>query len=235
MIKGNVIAFSLFGNKDKYNIGVLRNIELAKTIYEGWRVVVFHDNTLSENIIKQIGNDADLINVDGNDMTVIPPMPGMLWRFFINDYPLVERFIVRDADSRLLIREKEAVDEWIVSGKKLHLMRDHPHHTQKIFGGMWGMVVDKEFSFIKEISRYVENKHTELEMRMVDMNFLAEIIYDRYKNDTIVHQSIEYLNEQFVVPFPSEMVDYRFVGEIINADESREYQYTLWKDLKEKR
>ena len=46
--------------------------------------------------------------------------------------------IVRDTDSRLGIREKLAVDEWLDSGKKLHIMRDHPYHRVPMLGGMWG-------------------------------------------------------------------------------------------------
>ena len=39
-----------------------------------------------------------------------------------------------------------AVDEWIKSGKSLHVMRDHPAHRipagtnqMSILGGMWGL------------------------------------------------------------------------------------------------
>lgn len=230
----NVISFSLFGDKDKYNTGILRNVELAKQIYPGWEIIIFHDNSTPKNILTQLAGKAELFNISG--MNSLPAMPGMMWRFFINDFRFIERFIIRDADSRILLREKEAVDEWIKSGKRLHVMRDHPHHTQKIFGGMWGMVADHRFSFIDEISAYVKPKTAGVALRMIDMDFLREVVYDRYKKDMLVHQSIDYmLNEDCVKPFPSEMKDYRFVGEIINADESREYQYALWKDLKEKR
>jgi hypothetical protein len=36
----------------------------------------------------------------------------------------VDRFIVRDADSRLNSREKAAVDAWIASGATFPIMRD---------------------------------------------------------------------------------------------------------------
>ena len=52
----------------------------------------------------------------------------------------VDRFIVRDADSRLNPRERLAVEEWIASGKRIHSIRDHPNHDRPLNGGMWGGV-----------------------------------------------------------------------------------------------
>ncbi len=65
----------------------------------------------------------------------------MFWRFLIADDLTVDRFLIRDADSRYLftiaasihfdrfsMRELHAVNEWIASGKQLHVMRDHPYH-----------------------------------------------------------------------------------------------------------
>ena len=45
----------------------------------------------------------------------------------------------RDLDSRLSFREKMAVDEWVESGLRFHVMRDHPSHSMwPMSGGMWG-------------------------------------------------------------------------------------------------
>ena len=63
----------------------------------------------------------------------------MVWRFLVASDKNVERYIVRDIDSRLSVREKQAVDEWIKSGKMFHVMRDHPSHSHyPMSGGMWG-------------------------------------------------------------------------------------------------
>jgi hypothetical protein len=45
---------------------------------------------------------------------------GMFWRFLVADDPSVDRFIVRDADSRLNPRDALAVAEWVRSGTALH-------------------------------------------------------------------------------------------------------------------
>ena len=65
---------------------------------------------------------------------------GMFWRFLVADDASVERFIVRDSDSRLNAREAHAVAEWMKSGKKVHTIRDHPNHDRPLNGGLWGGV-----------------------------------------------------------------------------------------------
>ena len=65
---------------------------------------------------------------------------GMFWRFLAIDDAGVERFIVRDADSRLNRRERFAVEEWVRSGRAVHTIRDHPSHDRHLNGGLWGAV-----------------------------------------------------------------------------------------------
>ena len=53
--------------------------------------------------------------------------------------PAVDRYLVRDTDSRLSARERFAVEQWVQSGTALHTMRDHPkHRPMPIMGGCWG-------------------------------------------------------------------------------------------------
>ena len=56
----------------------------------------------------------------------------MLWRFEPIDDPLVEYLMSRDTDTLIFPREVLALDDWITSGKSLHIMRDHPQHFPKI-------------------------------------------------------------------------------------------------------
>jgi len=61
----------------------------------------------------------------------------MFWRFLPASDPDMDILIVRDTDSRLGLRERLAVNEWLESGKNFHIMRDHPQHGTLILGGMW--------------------------------------------------------------------------------------------------
>jgi hypothetical protein len=70
--------------------------------------------------------------MDTNDM--------MFGRFLVGTDMSVDRYIIRDADSRFNSRERIAVEEWIHSNKPIHVMRDHMDHCKNgvINGGMWG-------------------------------------------------------------------------------------------------
>ena len=179
-------------------------------------------NYLSQKEIK-LDNFSTFNKVEIFDMTHLR-IPGMFWRFQPNDDREVERFIVRDTDSRITNREKVAVDEWITDNKVLHIMRDHPHHNYTILGGMWGMKRQEDFNMKEEFSRYTDSK--ELFEKMTDMNFLRDIVYPKFVKDSTVHATY-HGHEPWAKTFSSPLVDKRFIGEIINEDESREYHYTL--------
>ena len=70
-------------------------------------------------------------------------MFGMLWRFIPLMDPSVKMMAVRDLDSRLTGREAAAVADWLDNTDlPFHIMRDNPHHTTEILGGMWGARMD---------------------------------------------------------------------------------------------
>ena len=67
---------------------------------------------------------------------------GMFWRFMPAADASVDRFVVRDVDSRLNARDRIAVEEWIESKLPVHILRDHVNHCIVMNGGMWGAVKD---------------------------------------------------------------------------------------------
>jgi len=53
----------------------------------------------------------------------------------------VDKFIVRDSDSRFTPRDAAAVADWLKQGADyaFHCIRDHPSHSwYPISGGLWG-------------------------------------------------------------------------------------------------
>jgi len=140
-----IISFSIWGNNPKYLNGGLLNIPLQKQFYPDWTCRFYVDNTVPHEFVDQAienGCEVELMEPksDGNY--------GLFWRFEPLKDLTIERFIVRDADSRLNEREADAVKEWEESGLEFHIMRDHKYHSVPICGGMWG-ATDK---FIKRIA-----------------------------------------------------------------------------------
>jgi hypothetical protein len=50
---------------------------------------------------------------------------------------MVDTFMSRDSDSRIIARELHAVRQWLTGDKIYHIMRDHPSHCRVILGGIY--------------------------------------------------------------------------------------------------
>jgi len=211
-----VIGFSLWGDNPTYTIGAIKNAELAKEYYpdfECWFYI--HEESVPSTIIQQL---CDMHNVKiilkYGDLTNYKPLT---WRFEPIDDPEVELLISRDTDTRILLREKLAVDEWLQSDKVFHIMRDHPHHSFVVLAGMFGTRKIPEIpSWKNEMDKYTQGSD-----RMYDQDFLRDIIYPLIENNSVIHANF-YGNEPHSKKFPIKYdAECRFVGEYVYHDESR--------------
>jgi len=210
-----VISFCLWGDNPIYNTGAIRNTELAKEIYpefECW-FYIHKESVLKETINKLLTFDNTKIIFKEGDLNHCKPM---MWRFLAIDEPDVEIMLSRDTDSRLYLREKIAVDEWLLSDKLFHIMRDHPYHATKILGGMFCTKKIPQIKSWKNImDLFNQSGH-----RDYDQTFLSEYIYPIIVNNSMIHASFhrwESHSKNFPIAFDNE---YKFVGEYIFIDES---------------
>lgn len=96
----------------------------------------------------------------------------------------MDRYIIRDADSRLNARDRFAVEEWIESGKCIHSIRDHVNHIRPINGGMWGGRKNCiPGGIATKIAPYNKGKY------MRDIEFLETIIWPLVKHDQMSHDA----------------------------------------------
>jgi hypothetical protein len=201
-----VISFSLWGNNPIYTIGAIRNAELSKDIYPDWVCRYYIGKSTPKDIIEKLNSfdNTEIIEMESDgDWT------GMFWRFYAAGDEDVDVVIVRDCDSRVNIREKEAVDEWLNSDKEFHIMRDHPYHTTEILGGMWGSKKGVVSNIKNLIDTYVKGNFWQ-----VDQNFLKEQIYPQIKNNCLVHD--EFFEKK---PFPSKRPKNLFVGQAFKEND----------------
>lgn len=220
-----IISFSLYGNNPKYCQGAIENAKLCPIIYPGWIMRLYYDYTVPKHYIDELKKlDVELYDMTNKEI----PNFGVFWRFFVNDDPQVERFIVRDTDSRLNKREKDAVDEWISSNKSLHIMRDHPQHGVLILAGTWGLKSDKNLNMKNEILDFLKDKEY---YRYGDDQIFLIKIHRRYKLDTICHDDFfDFPNNK---PFPTERINYEFIGQVFDENNNTilEHQNQLIKYL----
>ena len=212
-----VISYGLYGSRPKYTNGAIRNAELRDTYFPGWELWYYHDNQVPNHVIEKLKSfpAVRLINCGKNDGIM-----GMFWRFKVADEAEVDRYIVRDVDSRLNSRERIAVEDWIKSDYPIHLLRDHVNHCHPFNGGMWGGIKGA-FNDIgglnKQIKNNINGKKTQY---MGDMNFLNEDIYPKIKSKVLSHDAYccgEFENSK---PFPTKRPsNYQHVGQVFDAND----------------
>ena len=163
---------SLWGDKSGYVLGAILNADIAEELFPDWICRFYIAPTVPEAAIKEL---ASRDNVEIIMMEEDVSWNGMFWRFYAAGDPEVYVMISRDTDSRLNVRDKAAVDEWLASDKDFHIMRDICQHGWNICGGMWGArngVVKNIVGMINGYSRKEkQNAHG------IDQMFLATEIY----------------------------------------------------------
>jgi hypothetical protein len=209
-----IISFSLWGDNPKYTIGAIENAEQSKTIYPDWICRFYCGKSVPLDIIEKLKsyNNVEVIEMDENG-----DWNGMFWRFYACEDADV--MISRDTDSRLSVREKLAVDEWLESDKDFHIMRDHPYHNALILGGMWGA----RNGILKDIISII-NQYNKGNFWQVDQNFLREKIYPIIKDNSFIHD--EFMKfENWSKLFPSERKNKEFVGDVFDSNNVRHPEY----------
>lgn len=213
-----VIAYSLWGKIPKYLIGAVENVKLAEVLFPDWEVWIYYGQSTPEEYILELAKfkNCRLINKNTEG-----DWSGMFWRFEPASKPDVSVMLSRDCDSRLSKREKAAVEEWLKSDKKFHIMRDHPWHDIEILGGMWGAKYPVLANMDKLLKNVVKGDYWQ-----VDQEFLKQSVYPIIKNESLVHDSFfnyEPNKKDFTLP----RKDFEFVGESYDEKGHPNFEHRL--------
>jgi len=196
-----IISFCLWGDDPKYTTGLLENLRLAKEYYPTWLCWIYTGN-VSEKILEKIReHDNAEIFPFSNDFSNKYRL--MSHRIHPLDNPGVTLVISRDTDSRITAREVTAVNEWLLSGLPVHIIRDHPQHFPKILGGMYGLrasvnSVLTQKTWAEELDLYFsENKDVD------DQAFLERMIYQKIPVEKMcIHDEIKLYEGKNCRKFP---------------------------------
>ena len=214
-----IISFSLWGNDPKYTHGAIKNAVLAKTIYPEWICRFYIGKSTPQNILDELGKND---NVEIKIMDHQGEWNSMFWRFYPIADEDTEIMISRDCDSRLSMRERLCVDEFIESDKMFHTMIDHPFHGG-IMGGMWGA----KKGILNEMKKLID-AWPKTNQWQTDQSFLNSVIAPLVSDKIMIHDSINKKN------FLSERENYHFVGEVFNGDDVRYEHYIAFVPINER-
>jgi len=208
-----IISFSLWGDNPKYTHGAIKNADLALNIYPGWVCRFYVGMSTPSEIIESLisKENTEVIKMDEQG-----EWNSMFWRFLPIADTDVEIMISRDCDSRLSMREKLCVDEFINSDKMFHTMLDHPWHGG-IMGGMWGA----KKGILKDMKEMIDN-WPKTNQWQTDQSFLNTVINPLVSGKILIHDSVNLQN------FPSKRENYHFVGEVFDGYDGRYEHYVVF-------
>ncbi len=212
-----ILSICIYGNREMDYVGLKENLGLLPVIYPEMEARLYAHTSSDMKRIQNIVHDSPVVC----EVAPVDASHGkkstQVYRFMPLEDPGVSLFISRDLDSRINYRERAAFDQWIASGKSLHVMRDHPCHVKcPIMAGMCGFIVKKTLP----VSRFIRECGG-INKRGDEPKFLTKYIYPHFKTDYIAHESSKNVVGQNAIPFPPHkplLFNGHFVGEVYDAD-----------------
>ena len=220
-MRKKIISFSIWGNKSLYLDGAIANAQMQPDFYPGWKCRFYYDDTVPVSVISDLKKyDVELIHM-GETVDCL----GLYWRFRpMFDDKNIERFIVRDTDSKFTIRETTAVNEWIESGLPFHIMRDNESHGVPILGGTWGAVPDAVGNFEHKIIAWLSQLTPSYQnprglFHGTDQIFLGYYVWPIIKDNHLCHiregcEKIRFHKNDRYFSVPLEQVGGHYVGQV---------------------
>lgn len=210
-----LITLTLFGQNPLYTTGAIENAKLCGQVFPDWTLRVYHNDSVPGGVIGELRR----LGAETVDTGEPSNAFATLWRFYPMSEPGVTHVISRDCDSRLSLRDRCAVDQWLASGKRFHIIRDHPvGHFWVINAGMWGCRNDHDLDFRALIRDYLA-ANDDPDFLAVDQCFLRDVIYPRAREDVFVND--EYFDYEKIgvrIARDRRLDDFAFIGEAFGPD-----------------
>ena len=228
LIRKRIISFSLWGKDERYLNGAIENAKIQREIYPGWICRFYISDDVPQEVINKLSYyGCEIVNKGFADGNI-----GLYWRLepFIDQK--VEVTIVRDCDSRLNKREAYAVNEWLKSDKKFHIMRDHPRgHNSEIMVGMCGaksdFINDFKGKYESWIKSYDPFSHPFSRNRgkhfFGDQIFMNERVWPEIIDNHMAHDNYFKISKE-AKPFQIILDNNCFVGQRYTKDNQPEFE-----------
>jgi hypothetical protein len=176
-----LIAYSLYGNQERYTIGAIKNAILATRHFKGYTLRFYTGASVPESI-KQTLRLFPHVQLEEQDEP--EDHRAKLWRFQALTDPEFDVVLSRDVDARLTHRERIAHEEFLASDLDFHIMKDHPTgHDYQISAGMFAArtrAIPDDLNETEEARDYYT----------ADQDWLAAHIWPLIKGSALIHDEI---------------------------------------------
>ncbi|KAF2350188.1 hypothetical protein FHG87_019057 [Trinorchestia longiramus] len=187
-----VVTYCFFGDFQSYALGLPEILQKIKIYYPGWVVRLYTEpqnySQELQPLLLQHSNFyiCDVTNLPGS-IHDLRGVDARLWRVAVLGDELVDVFLSRDLDAEIIEREVAATEEFLRSGKALHIMRDHPYHYVPILAGMFGVnQTASNFSLLNSIREQLFMKR---KRKIQDQVLLNNHLVSKLKSSMISHDS----------------------------------------------
>jgi len=161
-----VFSFCIYGTERNYYEGLLENIQIIQEYFPDFEIYIYKGIcdpswTFEENCKVIETHKEGAIN--------------MLYRYLPIGFADIG--FIRDADSRIIERDRWCISEFLNSSFSYHIIRDHYWHKEPIMGGIFGWKKQVEIDLsLDSVIGYSQ-----------DMAYLKQHLYPLIKSDSLVH------------------------------------------------
>lgn len=221
-------SFCIYGTKLIYYEGMIKNLELISKITPLPNVLIgYSDDILEQYKSKYESYDfVKMILIDKEFCESI-----MCSRLFQIDTIIEPAYVFcRDADSRVSERDVWCMQQFINTGRKVHIIRDHFYHKQKLQGGTCGFFLDVPSTFTKmfretKLANGFDNLNKSYGL---DEYFLSNKMYKLFNKDEMFIQTncVGLLGETINTIDIKQTNDTDFIGNVYNPDDTAHFTYS---------
>ena len=183
----NLLSFSLFGASPRYCETAILNVQASAALLPGWRCRFHVDASVPQAVQQRLlAAGAQVVDMDQHPSKGIAPL---MWRFLVLDDPGVDRYLLRDADSLVSVREVAAVQAWLDSNRWFHLMRDWATHSELLLAGMWGGC-GGVFQHVSASLQSYSQEPPRLGARLIDQHWLRHHAWPTVRQSVLSHDGV---------------------------------------------
>jgi hypothetical protein len=178
-----VISFCVYGSNNKYCKGLDENLKLMESNLSDYNAFVYVGDGVPNNWIVQYQTYPFVklfyTGRIGHD--------NMINRFYAIDEHDVDIAVIRDADSRLHMRDIWCIRNWEQSSYLFHTIRDHPEHRALVLGGLWGIKKGCIDYKIQDLYAKFNTSSQTINKIQHDQYFLRDIVYPLVCSNAIIY------------------------------------------------